>query len=257
MNGTWNQSITEVEAERIVADINRQGYGILKNYVAEEELAPAQSIAHAAVEAHGGEYACFTGTEGLAGTVLSELPQSAAFQELCRRLYELGTGKTAPKVEFHQVFRCLQGSLGQSNSYIFHYDSFVLTALLPVIIPEEGLTGDLLVIPNTRRIRRFYLSNVLDKAIVDNKLSQIILKEIARRRRFNAIAIKLRPGDMLFFWGYRSIHTNEACDPDKLRATALFHYGNPHGSSRLRTLLSRTTSSIMVCGLLGLVGLAL
>lgn len=241
MNGGWYRSITDAEAARIVADIDRQGYGALNNYVSEEELEPVRAMAYAAVRESGGEYVCFTGPDALAGTVLGELPQSAAFKDLCRRVYELGTGETAPEVDFYQIFRCLQGSTGLAHSYRFHYDSYVLTALLPVAIPEDGLRGDLLVIPSTRRIRRWYLSNALDKGLVDNKLAQTILRMAAHRGKLNSVAIKMQPGNMYFFWGYRSIHTNEPCDPDKLRATALFHYGDPHRYSKIRALIRGAT----------------
>jgi hypothetical protein len=246
MSGSWKRRITDAEAARIVADINRHGYGTLGNYVQEEELEPVRAIAHAAVRASGGEYVCFTGPDALAGTVLGQLPQSAAFKDLCRRLYELGANETAPEVDFYQIFRCLQGTTGQSHSYRFHYDSYVLTALLPVEIPEKGLRGDLLVIPSTRRIRRRYLSNVLDKLIVDNKMTQTFLRIAIRRRSLNTVAIRMQPGNMYFFWGYRSIHTNEPCDPDKLRATALFHYGDPHRNSKTRAMIRRAKGHAMV-----------
>ena len=169
--------------------------------------------------------------------MLAELPQNEAFKSLCRRLYELGTGERAPDVEFYQIFRCLQGRSGQAHSYRFHYDSYVLTALLPVVIPNAGRRGDLLVLPNTRRVRRLYLTNLLDKLLVDNAISQRILRAAARRRRLNTVAITMQPGNIYFFWGYRSVHTNEPCDPDKLRATALLHYGDPHRNSRARQWL--------------------
>jgi hypothetical protein len=35
------------------------------------------------------------------------------------------------------------------------------------------------------------------------------------------------------------VHTNMPCDPDKVRATALFHFGDPHSDSRLKRLLRR------------------
>ena len=50
---------------------------------------------------------------------------------------------------------------------------------------------------------------------------------------------------MYFFWGYRSIHTNEPCDPDKLRATALFHYGDPHRNSKTRAMIRRAKGHAM------------
>jgi len=227
----------------VAADIDRQGYGVLSDYISEEELLAARALALAAVEASGGEYFCFMGPDALAGTVLSELPRSDTFKNVCQRLYELSTGKTAPEISFYQIFRCLKGATGQGHSNRFHYDSYVLTALLPVAIPATGFRGDLVVIPNVRRIRRRYLSNVLDKVVVDNKIAQIFLR-LAAHRLAKTVAVKMRPGDMYFFWGYRSVHTNKPCDPDKLRATALFHYGDPHQNSRTRSLIRRLKVSV-------------
>jgi hypothetical protein len=169
--------------------------------------------------------------------VLAELPRSAFFKDLCRRLYELATARSAPPVEFYSIFRCLQGVTGQRHSNRFHYDSYVVTALLPVAIPQEGAHGDLVLIPHTRRIRRLYLANLLDKILVDNRAGQLALRSAARRRKLNTVAVRLQPGTLYVFWGYRSLHTNEACDIDKLRATALYHYGDPHQNSRARALI--------------------
>jgi len=116
MTGNWSRPVTELEAARVAADIDRQGYGVLSNYVSEEELAAAHALALAAVEAAGGEYFCFMGPDALAGTVLGELPRSDAFKNVCRRLYELGTGKTAPEVSFYQIFRCLRGGFHNSRA---------------------------------------------------------------------------------------------------------------------------------------------
>ncbi len=134
-------------------------------------------------------------------------------------------------MDFYQVLRCLQGSTGQRHSNRFHYDLYVLTALLPIAIPETGMSGDLVLLPNARTIRTWYFLNVLDKIAVDNPVSQSMLRSMARRGRSNVVRIRLRPGNIYFFWGYRSIHTNEPCDFDKLRATALFHYADPHQNS--------------------------
>lgn len=237
MQRRWDEVTTDDDAARIAAEIDRQGYGMLTDYVSPSELEPIQAVAHAAVKASGGEYTGYTGAQAFTGTMLGELPQFPAFQTLCARLYELGSGQAAPKVEFHQVFRCLQGSSGQGHSYKFHYDSYVLTALLPIVIPEDGMRGDLLVLPSTRPLRRWYVTNLLDKLLVDNKVTQFFLKTAARHKKLNTVSIKMEPGNIYFFWGYRSIHTNEPCDPDKLRATALLHYGDPHRDCRSRAWL--------------------
>ena len=239
MGEAQSYAVAEAVAVRIASDIDRLGFGVLRNYVSGEDLEPARALAVAAVETAGGEYVCFRDTYALAGTVLAELPKSDGFKDVCRRLYEIGTGEPAPEVEFYQIFRCLKGITGQSHSNRFHYDSYVLTALLPVAVPEEGLRGDLVLVPNTRRIRRLYLLNVLDRFLVGSRIAQAMLRLAARRRSSRVVAIRIEPGTMYFFWGYRSIHTNEPCDVDKLRATALFHYGDPHQNSRVRALTRR------------------
>ena len=239
MQGKWTCPASSSQIAQIADDMNKFGYGVIRDFVSPEEVQAARNLASSAVDSSNGEYVCFKGAEQLTGTVLNELFYSSSLKRLCGRLYEHATGAAAPEDEFYQVFRCLQGRSGQRNSNVFHYDSYVVTALLPIALPEEGRRGDLLMFPNTRRVRRSYILNVLDKAIIDNKFSHIVLKEATRRKLFQSIKINMRPGDMYFFWGYRSIHTNEPCDPDKLRATALFHYGDPHQNSRVRSLMRR------------------
>ena len=111
---------------------------------------------------------------------------------------------------------------------MFHYDSYVVTALVPIIIPKQGKSGDLLMFPNTRSIRPAYLINALDKVALDNKLTQKLLRRTVERNPDKPVRIKMQPGNLYLFWGYRSIHTNEPCDPENVRATALYHYANPH-----------------------------
>ncbi|HEY0784853.1 MAG TPA: hypothetical protein VGD62_03220, partial [Acidobacteriaceae bacterium] len=176
----------------------------------------------------GGEYVHFNGPESVTGSGLEELAASESFQLLMRRIYEQGTGRKGPEQKFYQVLRCLSGETGQKNSLIFHYDSYVVTALIPIRIPTSGRSGDLVMLPNTRRVRSTYLRNAVDKALLDNPLTQAVLRRRVQSQSSPLTRIKMQPGNLYFFWGYRSVHTNEPCDPDKVRATALFHYANPH-----------------------------
>ena len=56
-----------------------------------------------------------------------------------------------------QVLRCLKGKSGLKHALRFHYDSYVVTALLPVIIPSQGSAGHLVMAPNWRPVRSSYL----------------------------------------------------------------------------------------------------
>ena len=79
-----------------------------------------------------------------------------------------------------------------------------------------------------RGIRPAYLLNAADKVLLDNPLTQKLLRFSVERRALKPVRITMKPGNLYFFWGYRSIHANEPCDPERVRATALFHYANPH-----------------------------
>jgi hypothetical protein len=150
---------------------------------------------------------------------------------MIEKVYECGTGRKAPKQEFYQVLRCLSGNSARRHSYLFHYDSYVVTVLIPIEIPTAGMSGDLLMLPNTRKVRNTYAANVIDKIILDNPLSQALLKYLTRKNVIRLTRIKMVPGNAYFFWGYRSVHTNEPCDAERIRATALFHFANPHAGT--------------------------
>lgn len=220
--------ISRQQVAQLVLDLNTKGYGCLPDYVQADDLQRMQKFVNGAIEKTNNEYVHFNGPESVGGSGLEELAKSPHFEKLMYDLYELGTGKTPFKQDFYQVLRCLAGNSGQKNSLIFHYDSYVVTALVPIRIPEAGLAGDLLMYPNTRKIRPTYMFNAVDKVILDNPITQKILRACVNSKKLSPVRVKMIPGNMYFFWGYRTIHTNEPCDPDKVRATALFHYANPH-----------------------------
>ena len=223
--------------DRLVADIDRHGYGCLSDYIPSASLATMRAFVSSALSRSSGEYVGFTGASAVAGSTLDTIAASEEFQHLMRRIYERGTGREAPPVQFYQVLRCLSGRTAKKHSLNFHFDSYVVTALIPVEIPTRGKTGDLVMLPNTRRIRRSYAANLIDKLLLDNALSQFLLRSLMALHLLPLVRIKPVPGNIYFFWGYRSIHTNEACDPDKVRATALFHFADPHAADGLKRKL--------------------
>lgn len=225
-------------ADRIDAD----GYAVVEGYVPPHELIRAQDFVRRAVAENGGEYKTFSGSKALGGTFLERLPADPAFVDLCRGVYARATGEPPPHSDFYQILRCLSGSQAKLHSMRFHYDSYVLTALIPIVMPAHGSAGNLIILPSTRRIRRSYAVNVLDKLLVDNALAQMMLKFAYRMRYGRMVHLRLTPGNLYLFWGYRSLHTNEPCDPNELRSTALLHYADPHAGSGMKRQL-RTRAS--------------
>ncbi|RUP21508.1 hypothetical protein [Methylobacterium sp.] len=226
-------------AGAIAQQITSRGYAVLEDYVSPEDLRVAQAFVARAVAAKGGEYAGFAGTKDLGGTFLAALPDDPAFNALCRGIYESAVGRPAPDVGFYQILRCLTGGGARTHSMRFHFDSYVLTALIPITMPDHGSPGRLIIHPNTRPLRRSYLVNLVDKVLVDNPLAQTLLTRAYDRGSNRVIRLPLKPGSLYFFWGYRSLHTNEPCASDAIRATALLHYVDPHADSRLKQVLRR------------------
>jgi hypothetical protein len=238
-------SLPEIPREKVMelaVDMDRNGFGVLSGYVQPADLAELRKFVEAAVSAAGGEYVAFAGEEPVAGTLLQVLSSSPVFVNLLHQIYELGSRRSAPDQSLYQLLRCLKGKSGLKHSLLFHYDSYVVTVLLPVIIPTEGRAGHLVMVPNMRPIRSSYLLNLIDKIILDNPVTLLFLRRGFRSGLLKLKQIPMVPGNLYFFWGYRSMHANEICDPDKIRATALFHFGDPHADSRLRKFTGRTKS---------------
>lgn len=220
----------------LVADMNARGYGVAESCISSETLTDLRRIISDSVAKAGGEYIAFSASQ-MEGTYLQELARSANFQDICRQVYQTGMNRSAPPIVFYNILRCLAGRTGEQNAYVFHYDSYVLTVLVPILIPTEGQPGDLLMFPNTRPVRKSYIVNLIDKLWLDNHFMQTYLRKGIQSGRLTPTRVHMRPGNVYFFWGCRSVHANEPCDPDKIRATALYHYVDPHAESWLRKVL--------------------
>jgi hypothetical protein len=245
INNANPPEISEVSHERIVklvSDMNKFGFGVLPGYLNEADLIDLCRFVENAVAAAGGEYIACTGQAAVAGTLLEKLSVSPCFVNLLRKVYEVGTHRPALDQSLYQVLRCLKGKSGLKHAFRFHYDSYAVTALLPVIIPSQGRPGHLIMAPNRRPIRSSYLFNLFDKIILDNPATQFLLRHAFSSGLLKLKQIRMVPGNLYFFWGYRSVHANEACDSDKIRATALFHFGDPHAGSKLRKFTGRAKS---------------
>jgi hypothetical protein len=184
----------------------------------------------------GGESIGLEG-EAIAGTPLAELTDHPALQSLARRIYEGATGRAAPGQAMHSVLRCLSGKTSLKDCFRFHYDPYVVTMLLPILIPMQGRRGNLVIAPNLRTIRSGYLHNLMDKIIVESPVTEFVLSQLYQSGVLKLKQVELTPGDLYVFSGYRTLHTNESFETENICGTALFHFGNPHADSPLRDRL--------------------
>jgi hypothetical protein len=237
-------TFSDAQVASLIKAIDSDGYAVLPGWASPAQLKELQTLVTDTVAAAGNDYVALSGRQPVQGSPLDDWGSSRDFVDLCRRITEGATGQRSSDTTLTQTLRCLTGNGGRRESLIFHYDSFVLTTIMPVCMPESGERGDLLMLPNRRRLRHSYLRNLVDKVLVDNKWVQTYLKNRFAMDDKAFTRIAMQPGHMYLFWGYRSLHTNLPVAEDALRATAVFHYHNVHGSSSLASRLRKSLGTM-------------
>jgi len=225
-------------SRQVAADIRDHGYGTISNRFLPDEIDQARAQAEQALARNGGDYAGVAGNQTFQGAVLHDLAESGPFTALCSAVYSELYGRRASDMRLRQTLRCLTDRSAAGHSDYFHYDSYAITAVIPIAIPAAGGGGDLILLPNRRPLRRTYLANLIDKALAERQGAQRSF-----RRALDAGAgpqrVRLVPGNVYLFLGYRSLHANEPCGEGFLRATLILHAIDPHAGSPLKRLLGR------------------
>ena len=222
----------------ILDEMDTKGFCCIANFLTSEQLSLLQENVRLDAEKHQGQYFAHHGGDAIEGTLLGALGAAPGFREALGDVYRAGAGRNAYSSEILKVLRCVQGDSGRRESNCFHYDASLVTVLLPIEIPQEGIDrGDLIMFPNLRRVRWSVLLNVLEKALLQNALSRKLISAAIRHRLLQPQRLQLIPGNLYLFWGYRTLHANEPCDPASRRATAIFHYGDPHAGSLATRLI--------------------
>lgn len=227
------RSLAPEVVERLVRDMNEQGYAGIAGFFPAATIAEARQWVTRELAKHNGEYFSYIGRDAVKGSLMAALGGSPGLRRLLAEIYERGIGRPAPASGLFQVLRVLAGGTGLKQSYQFHYDAYVVTALVPIAIPEgEGeARGDLVIYPRLRSIRRNVVVNLVEKMLLQNALARRAAASGLVRRLLGAKLLRMVPGDIYFFWGYQSLHGNEPCAPASLRSTALFHFADPHENS--------------------------
>lgn len=213
--------------------MDRDGYGVLRKCLPHEFVEQAARFVDSELAKSGGEYFIHVGSDPVAGSPLAALGHAPAFRRFLAEVYERTTGRAAPKDEFLQVLRVVSGVTGLKHSNRFHYDAYVVTALVPIIIPTgpDAVRGDLVLYPNVRSVRSSVFVNLCEKLFLQNRVIAPLLARPFVQRWLGAKVVRMEPGNVYVFWGYRSLHANRPCPPDRVRSTALFHLANPHAKS--------------------------
>jgi hypothetical protein len=233
---------TRPDPRQVAKDLDTQGFVCLEKAISPAWLDRARAYVHDLVETKGERYFALNWPSREAGSPAAEVTADAGIRSLLEALVQLGRPGAGLDDEIYNVLRIVTGdSSGEKKSLIYHYDNTVITALVPILIPEgePRRAGELLAFPNHRGYRSTALFNIAEKAVVQsdwyrqrftNKLPDGELPEIRL----------LEPGNLYLFWGYRTYHANFPVSPGMLRATMLLHHGDPHPNSlALKALKAR------------------
>lgn len=231
----------EVDIDALYADMNRTGVGTLYGVIPSAFLHRMRRYIAEELERRNGEYFGLDRSDGIEETPLRPVIRNAGLTAAMRGLYERAMGEAPPHDRMFPVLRVLAGSIGLRHAHLYHYDSYVVTALVPIVIPHrpDEPRGHLVMFPNLRPVRRLVLANVLEKAVMESSLARRLWRSGWVQRALGARIVPLTPGNIYFFWGMRSLHANEACLPTSVRCTALLHFGDPHESSPLKRFSQR------------------
>lgn len=219
--------------DRLFAELQDKGFTCLENAVDPEFLAACREQIDALLDKRGERFFTIIQPQNREGGAFAEMAATPGFVNLLRNLARRGHSEAAVRdFELYNVLRVIAGD-GAEGSFEFHYDATVVTALMPLYIPEgaPGTTGELIAMPNRRHYRGSAMIDILEKLLLQNPIAFRLY-----RKRYGAgkrNAVQLKPGNLYFFWGYRTFHGNLPCQSGQKRATLIFHFGDPHAGHRL------------------------
>lgn len=231
-------AMDQPQIKQIAEQIDAQGFCQISGALDANDLQLLRTYTQAQATLHRGEYFAHHGKQLLSQSALCSLWESADFQQMLAGLYRSATGVEPASTEIFPVLRCVQGNQGRRESNCFHFDASLVTVLVPVLIPTEGdERGDLMLFPNLRKVRHNAVFNAVEKALLQNAFSRKLLVMAIQRGWLKPETLTLKPGDIYVFWGYRTLHANKPCGPEITRATAIFHFGDPHAGSLTTRLI--------------------
>ncbi|WP_144006840.1 phytanoyl-CoA dioxygenase family protein [Pelomonas sp. KK5] len=242
MSSELDINFTPEYLDEIARRIDKDGVVCIERAVKPESLARWRQELQRNIKAQGLRYFSIIQPWQQPGSEYEALARDDNFKQLLTGLTSRGHPGHQDHSDIYNVLRVIAGPRGGDHSLQFHYDASVVTVLIPLEIPtgtpEES--GDLITYPNRRPIRGSSLLNFLDKLCIQNPIARIYWSRRIANRRDDSNIVRLKPGNIYLFWGYRTLHANLGCRSDSLRATLLFHHGDPHRNSLMTKAIKWT-----------------
>jgi hypothetical protein len=237
-------------ADRCYEKMESEGFCCVENAISRKTLEIFRQEVKRLVGINGRRFLFLVNPYKEEGSAFRSLALSENFAHFLLYLSNRETNRNNSDFDVLNVLRVVPGDKAAGQALNFHFDHEVVTALVPIDIPEgpPEKAGHLVAIPNLRKLRKYVIFNVLEKLLLQNKLSRRIVSYFALRNGKQKYIYKLIPGNIYFFWGYRTLHANLPVDPKEVRATMLFHFGNPHKNSSIVRFMRRGHRQVDIQG---------
>ncbi|CAE6850097.1 hypothetical protein R75461_07427 [Paraburkholderia nemoris] len=233
------RALSEADIDALARVMDTFGVAVLRNVVPAAVLAQMRDFIENEMRQNG-QGSGLAGSDWVSASPLAALGCSPAFHDILLALWERAMQRLAPDVEVAASLRVLGGTVRLRHPWRFHYDSCVVTALIPLPgrdRPDEpyGVVLD----PGWRPVRRRSSATTPENAVVNHPLVRPIWRTPTVRDRLSPHVIPVHPGNIYFFRGMQSLHGHPPRLPERVRSIALFHFGDPHAASFLKRLSAR------------------
>lgn len=222
-------------AAEIAAQLKTVGAACLTGVISEEWLAAARDGIATYLPMGPGDELEIQGAPATEHAFVRQFIDDPQVRSLMRAVAEHGYPRVAGHPDYIEpIIRVIVGDGTDADPLWFHYDRSVVTMVVPITIPRgrPRFSGELILCPNRRTFRRWVVTNIVEKTIVQNDFYR---RRFQKRLDFDrdTAVIPLQPGNAYLFSGYRTFHATFPCERDALRATLVVMFGAVHGQHPL------------------------
>jgi hypothetical protein len=206
--------------ERIRGEMNESGMAVLEGFLHPDFLAELRASVDELTPLcyQNGKRKYLVG-EDLHKTGCWEVAFSDFVLQLTNDILKTFNVKLEP-TDIHPAMNILVGDQGQDRVRDWHFDATYLTIAMPIVMPPPSgeRDGKFRIWPNVRQ----FSQNKLQHKLYCNLAKTDLFQKMAKNYAINFV-----PGNLYFFYGFRSYHGTDELDALQLRANCLINFGGP------------------------------
>jgi hypothetical protein len=217
----------------VVSQLSKDGFYSKESFITTEDLEQLEKLV---VEKKKIKSNFRLNTPDLQDTYVYSSDFSSKVKEFVDGVSESLKLEDYKKQDIYKVLRVVSGVDQKKEAGLYHFDAHAITLLIPIIIPnrENSGNGDLIIFPNLRKITKSLLFNIITKLFFQNSVSRFLIqKSKLVQKIFRYKKLKLKPGNIYIFLGFRTLHGNLEIDARDTRATLLVHFYDVFSESSL------------------------